>query len=901
MNLRSALEILALLSVTSLITGSAMSVPAPNEADVDTFVVRMRPSADPAHPRGPAEALGQVDVGERFCRALHCVVLAGTPARVAALRGLETRQAIDLEPLPDAHRVFFRAATYNARTAAFETDYPGREDAARLNDTDVFVVVFKAHPDETWVREIEKAGMTPLESLQTMAFLFFGPRGVAESLTRRFAYVYAVADVPPAVRRRNLDAPLKEGPDSPDTTTVMVVERVKDAVLRALTSIDGVPPTLLYRSGPVEMYSAYLSQRDSQTLSLFPEVVSISRRTNPAIPSDERYNRLVAGNFQSAGTSWVAPLPSNNGWPRYWDNYLSQLSGIGISPSGQTIGFVDTGVDSGLQRAGTTYCPPYLRPPGYPADPCKLVFTADVTSNAPESQGDDRYHHGTIVTSVAAGFASFDSPGRDTGGYSFTQGVAPGAKIAICQFFSLCGSTYRTEGEANPFRQNNPYQKLQYALVSLGSTVNLPDNGPGPGAGIINHSWNRGDLVDYEETAHLLDETTRSLKRATFLFRDNQRITGPDRPVLHIVSAGNITTPDPEDVTEAALNAHRLVATPAVAKNVISVGGTEGYNQEAYTIGLFPPYCENANLDNADNPHQIGSFSRFGFPNLRLKPDLVAPGTRAYGRRSAEYVAYPACSPNTSCNMDLDGTGQYGWANGTSFSAPAVSGAAALVREWLISLGSTNPSPALVKAALIATARSLTNLPACSSGCQPCCATCGDVRPAPDKYQGFGAVSLDRFFRASSNYYRFDQGVVLLPSGNSHTQLLTIADNTKDINIALVWTDRAGPDLAHGDINLQNDLDLTATIGTYNWYGNVYYTTPDACTRDGYSLRSPSPVTRDHKNNVERITIRASDIPYGATQILLQITPFSITGDGIEPATNSTFRQDFALFAENAR
>jgi len=817
------------------------------------------------------------------------------------LRDLESRQVIELEPLPDAHRVFFRASTYDARAAEFETDYPGREDAVRQNDVDAFVVVFKAHPDEEWVGSIEKAGLTPLESIQTMGFLFYGPRVVAEALTKRFPYVYAVADIPPAVRRRNLDDPQLKDPDSPETTTVVVVTEAKDVVLQALTSTAGSAPTLLYRTGPLEAYSVTISLHDAQTLSLFPEVVSISRHTNPTIPSDERYNRLIAGNFQSPGSSWTAPLPSNNVWPRYWDSFLSQLSGLGISPSEQTIGFVDTGVDSGLLESGVAYCPPYLRPPGYPTQPCKLVFTADVTSNAPESQGDDRYHHGTIVTSVASGFASSDSPGRDTQGYSFTQGVAPGAKVAICQFFSLCGSTYRSEGEANPFSQGNPYQRLQYALVSLGSTVTLPDNGPGPGAHIINHSWNRQDVVDYEETTHLLDETTRSLKVASFLFRNDQRVDGPDRSVLHVVSAGNRSTPHPQDDTDAELIPHRLVTAPGIAKNAITVGATESYNQETYIVGGFPTYCPNANIDNADDPHQIGSFSRFGFPNLRLKPDLVAPGTRAYGRRSADYIALPTCSPNTDCNMDLDGTGQYGWANGTSFSAPAVSGAAALVRAWLVSLGATNPSPALIKAALIATARSITSLPACSSGCQPCCAACGDVRPAPDKYQGFGAVSLDRLFRASSYYYRYDQGTVLTPSSNPYVQLVTILDNTKDVNIALVWTDRAGPDFANGNVNLQNDLDLTATIGSYNWYGNFYYTSVDSCARNGYSLRNPSPVTRDHKNNVERITIKASDIPSGATQILLQVAPFSITGDGIEPTTNSPFRQDFALFVENAR
>ncbi len=887
----------ASLAITSIMTPSAVRA----QEDVDTFVVRPLKPLDNPSDRTPAELLGSADVGERYCGALHCVVLAGSPARIAALREIESRGLVSLEPLPDAHRVFFRKSTYNARAAAFETDFPGREEVLRQSDVDLFMVIFKAFPEEGWIRSIKESGLTPLESLQTMAFLFYGPRKVAETIPKRFSYVYAISEVPAGLRRLNLDAPLEDGRDEPGPTTVVMVAEASEIVLRALTSIDDRPPVRIYHTGPLEAYTARLSRLDALTLSLLPEVVSISRNTTPPSPSDERYNRLLAGSFQSPGSSWTAPLPSNNVWPRYWDNYLTQLTGLGLNLNNQTIGFLDTGIDSGLQRSGTAYCPPYLRPPGYPSTPCALVFTADVTADAPAGRGDDLYHHGTVVTSVAAGFASSDSSGRDTQGYSFTHGVATGARVAVCQFFQLCGASYRTEGEANPF-SDDFIQRMRYALVSLGSTVTLPDNGQGPGVKIINHSWNRGDVIDYEGDATLLDRTTRSLKMASFLFRAGQSITGPDLPVLHVVSAGNASTPGAEDDTEEELAPHRLVSAPGVAKNVITVGATETYNQESYVVGAFPPYCPSANLDNTDDPHQIAALSRIGFPNLRLKPDLVAPGTRAYGRRSVEYVPYPTCNPNTSCNMDLDGTGQYGWANGTSFAAPAVAGAAAITREWLSSLGSTNPSPALVKAALIATARSITNLPACSSGCQPCCASCGDVRPAPDKYQGFGAVSLDRFFRASSNYFRYDQGSPpLVPSGSAYTRLLTITDNSKDINIALAWTDRAGPEVTHGFVNLQNDLDLTATIGTYTWYGNLYYTSPDSCARNGYSLRNPAIVTRDHKNNVERITIKASDIPSGATQILLQVNPFSITGDGIDPATNSSFRQDFALFVENAR
>jgi hypothetical protein len=184
------------------------------------------------------------------------------------------------------------------------------------------------------------------------------------------------------------------------------------------------------------------------------------------------------------------------------------------------------------------------------------------------------------------------------------------------------------------------------------------------------------------------------------------------------------------------------------------------------------------------------------------------------------------------------------------------------------------------------------------------------MRPSPDQYQGWGGVSLDRLFRSSSNYSFSDQGpsgqgAVFTANGQVWTRPLAITDVSKDINIALVWTDRASDVRNDQGVNLVNDLDLDVAIviggSVYSWYGNNYYTSRDSCGRDGYSLRNPLSFAYDHKNNVERINIRASDIPAGATQILVNVKAYSLTGDGIDPgASNSIFRQDFAVAVENA-
>ncbi len=323
---------------------------------------------------------------------------------------------------------------------------------------------------------------------------------------------------------------------------------------------------------------------------------------------------------------------------------------------------------------------------------------------------------------------------------------------------------------------------------------------------------------------------------------------------------------------------------------------------EGCTSCLYCPSCTYNQCDHAVDARRIEDFSRIGYPNLRLKPDLVAPGTRVYGRRSA--LRNDACNFNSQCTFDLTGSSEFAWDYGTSFSAPVVTGAAALVDEWLTVQGSKKPSPALVKAALIASATNLRSSTNCASS---------DVKPAPDKYQGWGGAALDRLFRAASTYYYKDQfdpeipdDSLLTPSTlTPWTKQLTVVDPTKTVSIALVWTDRAGDTKVATLENLVNDLNLevvgNGTTPPSFFIGNKYYYDPCETSRQGYSLNRPSSWTPDSKNNVERVDISPAQISQNNISALtVKVSVGMIRGDGIEP-TGSTLRQDFALFVVNAR
>lgn len=862
-------RIVSIIAAAIMLTQPAQSV---------TFAVR------PAHglTAGPEELLANNAVGDRFCYSSHCIVRASTVAQVAALEELHKNGRIDLEPLPEADQLLFANATYDVSTNSYDRAFPGLEDEIEPSGVGSFVVVFKSYPEQSWLDTLRSRGLAVLEPMPAMGYGVYGDRDDIQSLPRLLPYVVSTLELPPGIKRLNLDEPLGL-PDEPGPTTFVVPTDAASSVL-ALFSTWKVPPARAYSTGSTVAYTASLCRADAILLSRRPEILSIARE-RPGHPSDERTNRIIGGQFLDTGSAWPSTLPTNTS-PYYWDSYLADVN---LNLNSQKIGLFDTGVGDGLQADGTSVCPPHLTPD---SGACRLVFTADAFTTAPNDRGDDQWGHGTLVTSVAAGINGVASNGRDTHGYAFSQGVCADAQVAMFKAFACDGSGYRIFPREVDFNSNNMPALTRYGIVEMSATVALPDAPSVPGVALFNHSWNIAASYGYDASSRILDQATRDLSAISFDFGTSPEeedadvrkgASGDAVPSLHVVSAGNIGGDPIASVT-----------SPGTAKNVLTVGATETYNDEGYTAG-----CGNNNGENANDPHQIAAFSRTGFPNQRLKPDLVAPGTRVYGRRSSLYGDDCAANP-LGCNSNLDGYAQYLWSAGTSFSAPAVAGAAAMTRQWLTSASLvSSPSPAIIKATLIATA---TNLVPCAPGCSTCSVT-GDMRPAPDKYQGWGGVSLARLFGSAANYYFHDEGSPLTYAGDSWTHTATIADATEDIFVALVWTDRHSDDKAYPLTNLVNDLDLevsfTDSQGTHKYYGNVYYDSIDSCDRDGFSMKDPTSFTRDRgRNNVEKVSVRRSDIPSGVTSFQIKVTAFSLTGDGVD-VNGSTLRQDFAVMAYN--
>jgi hypothetical protein len=364
-------------------------------------------------------------------------------------------------------------------------------------------------------------------------------------------------------------------------------------------------------------------------------------------------------------------------------------------------------------------------------------------------------------------------------------------------------------GNSCPLNFTNFYNSAQRARNTYGSY--LHSNSWGYTSGFGNYQYESIDIDVF-----------------TFLYKD----------FLFIVSAGNNGP------------GSNTVGMPSTAKNCLSVGSTyrQSYDYDADYISEFS--------------------SRGPTDDSRRKPDLTAPG--GYdppgggvnpGNNWRAYIlsSYPGQTWGSfSCSF----SGMVG----TSMAAPAVTAAAALVRQyyregWFVN-GTYNPSQgimpsgALVKATLLLSTVDMTG-----------------VSGYPNYTEGWGRVLLDNalYFSGDTRELEFDDNTTGLTTGQYVDYPLTVGSSAEPLKIVLVWHDTAGA--ANANPTLVNDLDLIVTAPNSNiYYGNYF--------SGGQSAPGGSP---DRRNNVEvvllntpptgtyNIRVRAYNVGTGSPQ------PYAIT------------------------
>jgi subtilisin family serine protease len=304
-----------------------------------------------------------------------------------------------------------------------------------------------------------------------------------------------------------------------------------------------------------------------------------------------------------------------------------------------------------------------------------------------------------------------------------------------------------------------------------------------------------------------------------------------------------------------------------------------GHQQLLYVLSIIYGY---GGVSSQGTPDEAKSIVTVGSTKLQLSSDQQAgepdnlSANSAHGPaldgRTIPHLVAPGCWVDSSVPGD-----SWGLKCGTSMASPHVSGAAALYIQQRRLAGRPDPSPALIKAALLASADSLDGHLDAD----------GEVMGHPfDSKQGWGRVNLSSLLDPGVATFAEDQSVLLDATGDSFSEIVTVDDPGRPVRLMLAWTDAPGHGLGGTTPAWCNDLNLEVVVdGAPEFFpGNSF----DA---DGWSVPGGLP---DQMNTTEGVLLPAGT----EGPLLVRVTAANLTSDGV-PGTGDGTDQDFALVAQN--
>jgi hypothetical protein len=724
------------------------------------------------------------------------------------------------------------------RTPRRTIDPRGEQPPDPPFEAGLFLLQFAAPATPAWQAFVRQGGVDVIESIPERAVIVSATAQQVQALSRMPWVQYAGPYLPSH----------KFGPDADEWDTEFNIQMARTllsatAVTRVRERVGGFVTETAYGSQITAHIKTDLAT--ARDLLNEPFVLGVEKYI-PLQPSDERQALSLSGAASPSGA------------------YLSWLATRGITPnaltsSGIVVDIADSGVDMGCGTIGR-----------HPDLAGRIVYHNGTTGSSTSPAYKDTLAHGTVVAGIVAGNpgAGIDTTGgptnglnaRDSDGYGqfyWGLGVAPGVRIGnttMTDQFGAIGTVADWTTRAVTQRCNTP-------------GAPCPSTGPVCVATVQNYSLNEYDATGtaagkYTTRAREYDISVRNADRATM------------KRLAITFSAGNYR--------QRPLDTTTQVLPGATAKNVIAVGAAESVRT------AIPATCQTASETN-ENPllrnsaqgyNALAYVSRRGTADGRLKPDLLAPATLAFGPKTL-------ASNRNFCAMAGPSGVEYTGGSGTSFAAPVAAGAIALLQYHYINQYGLNPSPAMYKAMLVAGAQSITGAIDRQTG--------GTVAAWPNAQQGFGRIRLTDLLDPGVVKSWRDQQTILV-SGQITTNTVTVADPAKPVRIVLAWTD--APAAVEAPVTLVNNLDLRVQ-DAFRAYGNLM-------AGDGFSAINPGcgrPVCAyfgDVRNNAEVINLPSSLFTDPAKRTFtVKVIINTLNGIGVPGQSGGANNQDFALFVLN--
>ncbi|OYT71094.1 MAG: proprotein convertase P-domain protein, partial [Chloracidobacterium sp. CP2_5A] len=784
-------------------------------------------------------------------------------ARLASEPGVTQRN--------DFNSIYLNAVEINTTSAAAQAL---RQEQSLMDGVGMRLVQFAGPIQPAWLRMLEATGVQVVTYVPSNAYLVYGN-------AKNFA---ALNDLAQRTEALQWDGPyyglfkihpmaLPGSKQFVDTNGEYQVQLLNDqqgnrGTFGLLQAIGARQIGETDAWGPYVNLTVKFSPDHLMEVAERPDVISI----HPNIETkklDERQNMIVAGNLSGNNP--------NSG------NYLNLLATWGFTQAQfNSSGFIVDVTDDGADRNPTGADPGTvpvngsagpvptrhfsLREGGNFSGVSRFIYKG-VWGTLGTDQGLGLDGHGQLNMSIVGGFVpdSFDPSGtrihRDPQGFRYGLGVAPFVRLANSVIFD---PNFTSPNFSNMLRQN-------YI----------------DGARITSNSWGAATSGGYNINSQTYDARTR----------DADTVATGNQQLAMVFAAGNSGP------------GSQTVGAPGTAKNVITVGAAENvHSHSSANGGNNVSGNDGCNIPDtgADSANDMISFSSRGpCADGRRKPDIVAPGTHVTGMAYVAAGSDPTTPPNNPgtgdpgfrasgvCALPGGGTagnpnnyfpfttGQrwYTTSSGTSHSCPAVAGGAALAYQQFINnpsyiglhrtpSGSAPPSPAMLKAYLMNTARYMTGA--------------GANDTLWSNVQGMGEMNLGAAFNGVQRIIR-DQVPAdrFTATGQERLFVGTVANPAQPFRVTLAWTEPPGNTMGNAYVN---DLDLEVTVGGNTYRGNVFT-----------GANSTTGGAADFRNNVESVFL-----PAGVSgSFLVRVRATNIAGQA-DPTVSGN-NQDFALVVQNGQ